>query len=119
MIYPVPPEVSIQLGANIKYSTIKEGNDVYMECNIRANPPVAELTWLFEDKPFYSNASAGIIISNQSLVLQKVRRENRGRYRCIAWNSEGEGESSDLFLEVRCKYVMPHKDILNSKEMEE
>ncbi|GFR16428.1 nephrin [Trichonephila clavata] len=98
-----PPEVTLHLGANIKYSTIKEGNDVYMECTIRANPPVAELTWLFENKPFFSNASAGIIISNQSLVLQKVKKEHRGNYRCIASNTEGEGESSDLFLEVRCK----------------
>ncbi|GFT40207.1 nephrin [Nephila pilipes] len=96
-----PPEVTLHLGANIKYSTIKEGNDVYMECTIRANPPVAELTWLFENKPFFSNASAGIIISNQSLVLQKVKKEHRGKYRCIASNTEGEGESYDLFLEVR------------------
>nr|XP_015925746.2 hemicentin-1 isoform X2 [Parasteatoda tepidariorum] len=95
------PEVSLQLGANIKYSTIKEGNDVYMECIIRANPPVGELTWLFENKPFFSNASAGIIISNQSLVLQRVKKEHRGKYRCIASNSEGEGESLDLFLEIR------------------
>ncbi|KAG8191269.1 hypothetical protein JTE90_003280 [Oedothorax gibbosus] len=96
-----PPEVKLHLGANIKYSTIKEGNDVYMECTIRANPPIGELTWLFEGKAFFSNASAGIIISNQSLVLQKVKKEHRGRYRCIAVNSEGEGESKDLFLEVR------------------
>ncbi|KAF8764963.1 Nephrin like protein [Argiope bruennichi] len=96
-----PPEVSLHLGANIKYSTIKEGNDVYMECTIRANPQIAELTWLFENRQFFSNASAGVIISNQSLVLQKVKKEHRGRYRCIASNSEGEGESDDLFLEVR------------------
>ncbi|CAL1260781.1 unnamed protein product [Larinioides sclopetarius] len=96
-----PPEVSLHLGANIKYSTIKEGNDVYMECTIRANPPISELTWLFENRQFFSNASAGVIISNQSLVLQKVKKEHRGRYRCIASNSEGEGESEDLFLEVR------------------
>ncbi|XP_035207453.1 nephrin-like [Stegodyphus dumicola] len=96
-----PPEVYLQLGANIKYSTIKEGNDVYLECTIRSNPPVTELIWLFEGRNFYGNSSVGIIISNQSLVLQKVKKEHRGRYRCIATNSEGEGESSDLFLEVR------------------
>ncbi|GBM14903.1 hypothetical protein AVEN_213253-1 [Araneus ventricosus] len=96
-----PPEVSLQLGANIKYSTIKEGNDVYLECVIRANPPVSELTWFFEGVPFYGNSSAGVIISNQSLVLQKVRKEHRGNYKCLAANTEGQGQSLELLLEVR------------------
>ncbi|XP_035231183.1 nephrin-like isoform X2 [Stegodyphus dumicola] len=96
-----PPEVSLQFGANIKYSSIKEGNDVYLECVIKANPPVSELTWFFEGIPFYGNASAGIIISNQSLVLQRVRKEHRGKYRCLAANTEGQGQSLDLLLEVR------------------
>ncbi|XP_054711449.1 nephrin-like [Uloborus diversus] len=96
-----PPEVSLTLGANIKYSTIKEGNDVYLECIIKANPPVSELIWFFDGIPFFGNASAGVIISNQSLVLQKVRKEHRGKYRCMASNSEGQGESQELLLEVR------------------
>ncbi|GFW44768.1 uncharacterized protein TNCV_4510821 [Trichonephila clavipes] len=95
------PEVSLQLGANIKYSTIKEGNDVYLECVIKANPPVSELTWFFEGVPFYGNSSAGVIISNQSLVLQKVRKEHRGNYKCLAANVEGQGQSLELLLEVR------------------
>ncbi|XP_055937880.1 nephrin-like [Argiope bruennichi] len=95
------PEVSLQLGANIKYSTIKEGNDVYLECVIKANPPVSELTWFFEGVPFYGNSSAGVIISNQSLVLQKVRKEHRGNYKCLAANTEGQGQSLELLLEVR------------------
>ncbi|KAF8763288.1 Kin of IRRE-like protein 3 like protein [Argiope bruennichi] len=97
------PEVSLQLGANIKYSTIKEGNDVYLECVIKANPPVSELTWFFEGVPFYGNSSAGVIISNQSLVLQKVRKEHRGNYKCLAANTEGQGQSLELLLEVRCR----------------
>ncbi|XP_015911247.1 kin of IRRE-like protein 3 [Parasteatoda tepidariorum] len=96
-----PPEVSLQLGANIKYSTIKEGNDVYLECVIKANPPISELIWFFEGVPFYGNTSAGVIISNQSLVLQKVRKEHRGRYKCTASNTEGQGRSLELLLEVR------------------
>ncbi|GIY45543.1 uncharacterized protein CDAR_545081 [Caerostris darwini] len=95
------PEVTLQLGANIKYSTIKEGNDVYLECVIKANPPVSELTWFFEGIPFYGNSSAGVIISNQSLVLQKVRKEHRGNYKCLASNTEGQGQSLELLLEVR------------------
>lgn len=64
---------------------------------------MSELVWFFDDVPFYGNASAGIIISNQSLVLQKVRKEHRGSYKCLATNTEGQGRSLDLLLEVRCK----------------
>ncbi|XP_015924964.1 nephrin [Parasteatoda tepidariorum] len=96
-----PPQVTLQVGANIKYSTIKEGNDVYLECVTKSNPGIRELTWFFNGVPFYGNASTGILISNQSLVLQKVRKDNRGRYKCSAANTEGKGESSELSLEVR------------------
>lgn len=79
---------------------------MYLECNIRANPWVSEVTWQFEDHYVSSNKSAGVIISNQTLVLQSVRREHRGRYRCLAGNSEGNSISEYLHLLVQCKYSM-------------
>ena len=92
------------LGASIKHTSIKEGSDVYFDCNIRANPWVHDVGWLFDDKPFHGNLSAGIIISNQSLVLQRVTKKHRGRYQCVAVNSEGEGRSEEVRLNVQCKY---------------
>ncbi|KAL1418883.1 hypothetical protein MTO96_005583 [Rhipicephalus appendiculatus] len=67
------------------------------------NPAASEVGWKFEGKPLYSNVKQGIIISNQSLVLQKVRRESRGHYQCDAANVEGEGESDRLLLRVHCE----------------
>jgi hypothetical protein len=49
------------------------------------------------------NASARIIRSNQSLVLQKVTRNSSGNYACSALNSEGETISNQLSLRVKCK----------------
>ena len=91
------------LGANIKHTSIKEGGDVYFDCNIRANPWVNEVGWIFEDKPLHGNRSFGIIISNQSLVLQKVRKQHRGSYQCVGSNSEGEGRSEEIHLDVQCE----------------
>ena len=94
------------LGANIQRDTIREGSDVYFECNIMANPWVSEVGWYFEGRALYSDPSSGIIVSNQSLVLQKVRREHRGQYQCKAGNSEGQGESNTYFLRVQCKFFI-------------
>ncbi|XP_042900011.1 synaptogenesis protein syg-2 isoform X2 [Parasteatoda tepidariorum] len=105
------PIINLAFGASISLSNIKEGSDVYLECNIRANPWVNDVTWQFEDHYVQSNKSAGVIISNQTLVLQSVRREHRGRYRCLAGNSEGQSVSDYLHLLVQyapvCKLSDP------------
>ncbi|XP_053204377.1 protein turtle homolog B-like isoform X2 [Panonychus citri] len=95
------PQLSLRLGNKLRHSHIQAGNDVYFECIIRSNPKVSEIRWWFEGKELHTNTSAGIIVSNQSLVLQKVQRVNRGRYTCTALNSEGEGESNAVHLRVQ------------------
>lgn len=48
-----------------------------------------------------NNGSAeGLIISNNSLVLQRVKLEQRGQYACLASNSEGITESNKIELTV-------------------
>lgn len=44
------------------------------------------------------------VIGNQSLLLQKVSGEHRGSYSCTATNTEGQGESNQVFLRVQCKW---------------
>ena len=95
------PQLSLRLGSKLRHSHIQEGNDVYFDCNVRANPWVTEIRWWFEGKEVHTNTSAGVIVSNQSLVLQRVSRLNRGRYTCSATNSEGEGESNSVHLRVQ------------------
>ncbi|XP_015785668.1 kin of IRRE-like protein 3 isoform X2 [Tetranychus urticae] len=95
------PQLTLRLGNKLRHSHIQAGNDVYFECIIRANPKVTEIRWWFEGKELHTNTSAGVIVSNQSLVLQKVQRSHRGRYTCTALNSEGEGESKAVHLRVQ------------------
>ena len=41
-----PPLVNIQLGSTLSNDDIKEGDDLYLECHIQANPKVKKLSWL-------------------------------------------------------------------------
>lgn len=50
----------------------------------------------------HHNLSAGIIVSNQSLVLQRVGRERAGRYYCRATNLHGEGVSAPIAITIMC-----------------
>ncbi|XP_054717206.1 hemicentin-2-like isoform X2 [Uloborus diversus] len=95
------PQLTLRLGSKLRHAHIQENNDVYFECNIRASPWVSEIGWKFEDRELHTNTTNGVIVSNQSLVLQKVQRSSRGKYTCTATNSEGTGESNDVFLRVQ------------------
>ena len=50
------------------------------------------------------NKTPGVIISTQSLVLQKIKRENGGNYTCLVSNDLGETTSTVVNLRVQCEY---------------
>ncbi|XP_015585222.1 nephrin isoform X2 [Cephus cinctus] len=96
-----PPIVSLRLGSTLNAQDIKEGDDVYFECHIKANPPWSKLTWIHNHEILTHNTSARIIWSNQSLVLQSVTRSSAGSYVCAATNSLGETKSEPLPFRVK------------------
>ncbi|GFY31088.1 uncharacterized protein TNCV_4359951 [Trichonephila clavipes] len=101
--YPlVAPIVNISFSPSSNQSGIREGSDVYLECCIWSNPWIFEIAWQFEDRPIAANMPAGIIISNQTLMIQNVKKDHRGRYRCHAANIVGHGYSRRLHLLVQC-----------------
>ncbi|KAF3425106.1 hypothetical protein E2986_07903 [Frieseomelitta varia] len=94
------PETRIQLGTSLNPNAIREGTDVYFDCLIHAEPPVYKVEWRHLGKTLHLNITQGIIISNQSLVLQGVDRKSAGNYTCVGYNTEGDGESSPFYLNV-------------------
>ncbi|CAG7826424.1 unnamed protein product, partial [Allacma fusca] len=94
------PESRIRLGSSLRADSIWEGTDLYFECLIDANPPVHKIDWRHNGRLLAHNKNAGILISNQSLVLQKVTRLAAGNYTCIGRNTGGDGESEPFYLDI-------------------
>ncbi|XP_037073230.1 uncharacterized protein LOC119094260 [Pollicipes pollicipes] len=95
------PAASVTLGSSLDPGKIKEGDGVYFECSISANPPVYKKEWKHNNRVLEHSVREGIIISNYSLVLQDVRRSSSGVYTCIGFNVEGDAESNPIFLDVK------------------
>ncbi|KAL4090442.1 hypothetical protein QTP88_025277 [Uroleucon formosanum] len=95
------PIVSLRLGNSIDPNGIKEGDDVYFDCHVKANPPSTKLTWYHNGITLNLNSSARTMKSDNNLVLQRVTRNVAGRYACRATNSEGESFSNELSLRIK------------------
>ncbi|XP_067207979.1 neural cell adhesion molecule 2-like isoform X2 [Linepithema humile] len=94
------PVVNLRMGETLNPDDIKEGDDVYFECKVRANPKVYKLAWFKNKKELKNNSTAGVILSDQSLVLRGLTRYSAGDYTCLAVNSEGKTESNSVSLQI-------------------
>ncbi|XP_053985490.1 nephrin-like [Hylaeus anthracinus] len=104
------PIATLKMGSSLNPKNIKEGDGVYFECNVRANPKAYKLAWFHEEEQLHSNVTAGIVLSDHSLVLQRITRESGGNYTCMAVNAEGRARSNAVDLQVMfapiCKHVV-------------
>ncbi|XP_021946674.2 uncharacterized protein LOC110844711 isoform X2 [Folsomia candida] len=96
-----PPQPVLKLGTPLKETDLKEGDDVYFECQIKSNSPIHKLKWMFNDRQLQHNVTAGVILSNQTLVLQLVTRRNAGNYTCQASNMVGTTVSNVFPLRIQ------------------
>ncbi|CAG5106044.1 Similar to Cadm1: Cell adhesion molecule 1 (Rattus norvegicus) [Cotesia congregata] len=92
-----PPKVQLEIGNTLNAQNIKEEDDVYFECKVRANPEHNRITWKHNGITLMQNPTAGIVMSSQNLVLQKIKRENGGNYTCLA------RASMDESVKIRCE----------------
>jgi hypothetical protein len=63
-----PPLVTLQLGNKLNPDTIKENDDVYFECNIRANPKEYKITWLHNVSTYICSIFPSFLGSNANAL---------------------------------------------------
>nr|XP_045622514.1 hemicentin-1-like [Procambarus clarkii] len=95
------PRMRLRPGRNMDMNKIREGDDVYFDCHIEANPRVLNVMWHLDGSELEQNVPRGVIQSNQSLVLQSVSRASTGTYSCSASNLQGSATSNTLRLNVK------------------
>ncbi|XP_075554964.1 synaptogenesis protein syg-2-like [Dermacentor variabilis] len=93
------PKVQLTLGSHPRQWNIVEGHDLYLECRVDANPRIGDVVWRLDGKDL--SPGRHVIMSNQSLVLQRVHRDSSGSYTCVASNRIGETESKPLKITVK------------------
>ncbi|XP_041985678.1 hemicentin-2-like [Aricia agestis] len=93
------PVVSLRLGASLDPGALVEGSDVYLDCAVRANPWHTSVH--FTHNGVVVKPGPGVLVANQSLVLQRVGRRAGGAYACAARSALGQGASEPLLLDVK------------------
>ncbi|XP_063886753.1 nephrin-like isoform X2 [Scylla paramamosain] len=96
-----PPEVEVAAGPSLDLNHIKEGDDVYFDCHVKARPETLKITWMFNGVELQHNTSSRVMVVGRSLVMQKVSRKQAGSYTCSATNSQGTNSSSPIHLSVK------------------
>jgi len=95
------PIAKIKYWRSLVSSDIHLGDDVYFECEIMANPTTYNVTWRHNGKRVDENVSNGVLIGNQTLVLQKIKLSDSGLYTCVASNVVADGESNAVMLDIK------------------
>ncbi|XP_054284356.1 nephrin-like [Macrosteles quadrilineatus] len=80
-IYHVPI-VYLELIGKPNATVVKEGVDIIMECRINSNPWIYRISWRHNGRTLFHNASAGTVITNQTLSLLNITRARSGIYYC-------------------------------------
>jgi len=95
------PQLWLRLGQNLAQDKIKEGDDVYFDCEVSANPRIHKLVWKHDGEIIKSSPDNGFIMNEGNLIIQSVKRGSTGLYSCHATNSEGSGNSNVVSLIVQ------------------
>ncbi|XP_076350490.1 nephrin-like isoform X2 [Tachypleus tridentatus] len=95
------PKVSVTLKHGQVAQWVQTGDDVYFYCLYDSNPEATKIEWQFWRGTLINNPRSGILVHDQSLILEKVGRAQSGTYRCLVDNCEGREDSEVLKLNIK------------------
>ncbi|KAL8220120.1 UNVERIFIED_CONTAM: hypothetical protein K2H54_039221 [Gekko kuhli] len=72
---------------------IKEGEKVDLQCSSQGNPPISHYEW-------YKLPQTDVFRNSDQLHFNAIQLEHAGTYYCVANNSLGQSESSQVTLDV-------------------
>ncbi|XP_039974388.1 B-cell receptor CD22 isoform X2 [Xiphias gladius] len=85
------PHVEIEM--TLPVSVVKQGDKIILKCDVkRSNPKPGTYTWLRDENE---------VGWEQTLVIENIRPEAGGNYKCTATNSVGKGISRPHQIEVQ------------------
>ncbi|CAH1637621.1 unnamed protein product [Spodoptera littoralis] len=79
---------------------VVELDSLQLECDVRANPPVEQFTWYFNDLEIRPGNIWGDATSSHQLLVEETTRAHAGRYACAARNAIGETRSETIVITV-------------------
>ncbi|XP_069177783.1 synaptogenesis protein syg-2-like [Procambarus clarkii] len=94
------PRVTLKLGYNLQTRPVTEGEDVYFECEVASNPAPFSIAWYRNGVEVVQDLRGGVLVSNNNLVLQMVRRASAGNYTCSATNTLATTASNTMLLNI-------------------
>ncbi|KAG1683469.1 Nephrin [Nymphon striatum] len=107
------PVVTLVIARPSKTDEPYEGEDVFFDCHAQAVPKVHSVQWFLNNRLLRHDPANGIEISPLTLSVLKVNSSNRGKYVCVAKNSEGTGWSNPIYLTVKHSPVCKNSTTVN------
>ncbi|KAF5299116.1 hypothetical protein FQR65_LT09474 [Abscondita terminalis] len=95
------PLSTLTFDSAINKSDVREGMDVMLHCDVKANPMIYTINWQYNGESIYNNLLANTIINNQTLLIKNISRKKGGNFTCTGTNLEGVGESNPLQLNIK------------------
>ncbi|XP_045472886.1 nephrin-like isoform X2 [Harmonia axyridis] len=106
-----PPKPIVALGSSYKSEYFKEGDNVYFDCKVDANPGPNKLSWLHNNRLLQDDKKNGILIRSTHLILNEIKKNQKGNYQCLASNTEGNAVSEAYNLQIKYKPICKEKQL--------
>nr|CAD7425656.1 unnamed protein product [Timema monikensis] len=113
-----PPIVTLRLGSTLNPDDIKEGDDVYFECHVKANPPWRKLNWMHNGAIDYTLYPAGQyyhLVALPQVAHRKKGKVSSGTFLKIGRYQKHEFTSIPLSHNMSARIIRSNQSLVLQK----